>query len=252
MPAKSLLIAFMLCISGIVFSQTEIYTIYLKNGSTYKGMVVEKIPGETITIQTAENEKLKLSYDDIQKITLTEALEKNEYAKTDSIQPYRYKRRGFINYTEVSFSKGYGEVGNAGSNNKNTDRSFGIRTVNGFQFSEHISVGLGIGLEKYINVLLVPVTFDLRFTFKKGKTSPTLNINAGGAPNIKGVKEGGGFVVNPSFGIKTYVSRKTAFFFNVGYKIQQNSYDYQTGISGQTISFSSALNFVTFSAGLAF
>ena len=252
MSTKSLLIIFMLCISGIVFSQTEIYTIYLKNGSTYKGTLVEKIPGETITIKTAENEELKLSYDEIQKITTTEALKENENVKPDSIQPYRYKRRGFINYTEISFSKGFGEVGNGGSNNTNIDRSFGIRTVNGFQFSEYLSVGLGIGLEKYISALLVPVTFDLRFTFKKGKTSPTLNINAGGAPNIKGVKEGGGFVVNPSFGIKTYVSRKTAFFFNVGYKIQQDSYNYQTGIYSQTISYSALLKFVTFSAGLAF
>ena len=227
MPSKSLLIAFMLCISGIVFSQTEQYTIQLKNGNTVKGTLVEKIPGETITIKTAENEELKLTYEEIQKITTTEALEKAANVDHDSIQPYRYKRRGFINHTEASFILGVGSV--AGTTQKNEDRGFGIRTVNGFQFSETMALGIGLGIERYIDAILIPVTVDIRATLRKGKTSPTININAGYAPNVKGFKEGGGFTINPSFGIKTYISRKTAFIFNVGYKIQQDQYTYYAG-----------------------
>ncbi|MES2555594.1 MAG: hypothetical protein V4604_05550 [Bacteroidota bacterium] len=251
MPTKSLLITFMLCISGIVFSQTELYTIQLKNGNTVKGTLVEKIPGETITIKTAENEELKLAYDEIQKITTTEAPKENETIKSDSIPPYPYKKRGFINHTEASFILGVGSVSGVGQ--KNEDRGFGIRTVNGFQFSETMALGIGIGLEKYIDAVLVPVTLDARATLMKGKTSPTININVGYAPNIEGFNEGGGFVINPSFGVKTYVSRKTAFFFNVGYKIQQDKFSYYAGgnfYNKQTTNVT--FKFINFSLGLAF
>lgn len=251
MSTKNLLIIFMLCISGIVFSQTEQYTILLKNGNIVKGTLVEKNPGETITIRTAENEELKFAYDDIQKMTNTAAQEKSNTKEVDSIQPYKYKRRGFINHTEASFLLGVGSATNSGMTNFN--RGFGIRTVNGFQFSETMALGIGLGIERYIDFVLVPVTFDARATLLKGKTSPTININFGYAPNIKGFKEGGGFVVNPSFGVKTYVSRKTAFFFNVGYKIQQGKYDYYAG--GDFINKKKATvtySFINFSLGFAF
>ncbi len=250
MPYKSFLIIVMFCISGIAFSQTEYYTIQLKNGNTVKGTLVEKIPGETIVIRTAENEELKLAYADIQKITNNEALENASTIKTDSIKPYPYKRRGFINHLEASFILGVGTVSNVGQ--KNTDRGFGIRLVNGYQFSETMALGLGIGLERYTNEVLVPVTFDARATLLKGKTSPTININVGYAPNIKGFEEGGGIVVNPSLGVKTYVSRKTAFFFNVGFKFQQDKYTYYDNNLFKKQSVEVWFKFVNFSAGLAF
>lgn len=251
MPTKSFLITVILCISGFAFSQTEHYTIQLKNGNTVKGTLVEKIPGETITLRTIENEELKVAYTDIQKITNTTVQEKSEKAGPDTIKPYIYKKRGFINHTEASFILGVGTVSGVGQ--KNTDRGFGIRMVNGFQFSETMSLGLGLGLEKYMDAVLVPVTFDARATLLKGKTSPTININFGYAPNIKGFKEGGGFVVNPSFGVKTYVSRKTAFFFNVGYKIQQDKYGYYAGGDFMNKKMATVtFNFINFSVGLAF
>lgn len=251
MPCKKLLIILMLCISGISFSQTEIYTIYLKNGSTYKGTLVEKIPGETITIKTAENEALKLTYDEIQKITTTEAAA--ETTASDSTQSNSYQKRGFLLHTEAGFMLGVGKV--SGLTQKSDNTGFGFRIVFGFQSNETMALGFGLGLDKYANDVLIPVTIDLRATLLKGKTSPTINVNAGYAPNILGVKEGGGFVVNPSIGIKTYLSKKTAFFFNLGYKVQQDKYLYvyytQGGFGGVKTG-TKAFNFVNFTAGFAF
>ncbi|HLP53782.1 MAG TPA: hypothetical protein VK151_02090 [Fluviicola sp.] len=251
MPFKSLLIALMLCIPGALLAQTEIYTIYLKNGTTYKGTLVEKIPGETITIRTAENEVLKLSYDDIQRTTNTAAEEQAKAAKPDSSGTYSYKKRGYIAHLEGSFLLGFGSVSGIGQQNE--DRGFGLRWVNGYQFSETMAIGFGLGVEKYLEALLIPMTLDIRATLIKGKTSPTINVNAGYAPNSKGFNEGGGFVFNPSIGIKSYVSHKTAFIFNIGFKAQQDQYSYYAGGNFVTKQKGSAMfKFVNFSLGLSF
>ncbi len=249
MPFKSLLIALMLCIPGALLAQTEIYTIYLKNGTTYKGTLVEKIPGETITIRTAENEMLKLSYDDIQRTT--NSTDQQKLKEKDSTGTYIYKKRGFISHLEGSFLLGVGSVSGIGQQNE--DRGFGLRWVNGYQFSETMAIGFGLGVEKYIDALLIPVTLDIRATLRKGKTSPTINVNAGYAPDVSNPNGGGGFLFNPSIGIKSYVSRKTAFLFNVGFRVQQDQYTYYAGGNFMNKQKGTALfKFINFSVGLSF
>ena len=137
-----------------------------------------------------------------------------------------FKKRVYINLTEISFCTGVGKIKeDYYSSSKNDYYSFGFRTVNGYQFNEHLSLGIGIGVDRYNNdATLLPITFDARATIKKGRVSPVFTANAGyaiGLGSTIGQRSAkGGLVFNPQFGLKTYIHKNVACLFNIGYKWQ--------------------------------
>ncbi|MDP1745741.1 MAG: hypothetical protein Q8L90_09200, partial [Bacteroidota bacterium] len=67
---------------------------------------------------------------------------------------------------------------------------------------------------------LIPFTIDTRINFRKGKICPVLNLNAGYSV---GVQNSSGLAANPSIGMKLYLTKKIAYIFNIGYKVQQQN-----------------------------
>jgi hypothetical protein len=195
--------------------------VYLKNGSIIRGIIVEQIPNQSIKIQTKDRNIFVFKYDEIEKITKENLPLDN--TNNDS-KDASFKKRGFINLTEINFSPGIGNVNTETLTYKNADFSFGFRTVNGYQINEHLSLGLGIGIDKYKYSTLLPITFDARATILKGKVSPVFTANIGYSVGLNEVK--GGFVINPQFGIKTYLSENVAYLFNLGYKWQAQEATY--------------------------
>ena len=66
---KLLLLAVMLIVSMSVFSRTCLETVYLKNGSIIKGVIVEYQPEKSVKILTADNSVFVCNVDDIEKVT---------------------------------------------------------------------------------------------------------------------------------------------------------------------------------------
>ena len=163
-----------------------------------------------------------------------------------------YRTKGYLRILETGFGLGIGEVD--GTSGKNTDRFFALKFVNAYQANESISVGIGVGFEKFSAVNTIPITFDLRFYPLKGKVSPTLNLAVGYGFDTKafknGIKEGEGLVFHPSVGIKSFVSKRAAFIFNVGYRIQGSNVFVVNGFSTKTVS--TYFKFITFNLGISF
>ena len=140
----------------------------------------------------------------------------------------------FINITEFGFARGI--------IHENRDQSFGFQTINGFEFNNRVSVGLGVGAEKYLgkaeydnkvsNLTLLPVFSDVRVYFGKGKLQPFMGQSVGYAfcidqpvdYNYFGLyDEKGGIMLSPSFGFRTNGNSKVNYIMNLGYRYQENT-----------------------------
>jgi hypothetical protein len=231
--------------------------VYLKNGNILKGIIIEQVLNQSIKIQTREKNVFVVKYEEIEKIT-KEQDESTErlYRRND------LKRNGFINITEIMINSGIGEIRWDPYSAINNYNGFGIKTVNGFQFSRHISTGFGIGFDKFNQFMIMPITFDFRATVLEKRLSPTFNASIGYDIGLSTENEGmlhsssgnDGLELNASIGTKIYISKNVAYLFSIGYKFQSLEEYYGNknwgNIQGPLGNFTSS--FITFSTGFLF
>jgi hypothetical protein len=248
---NAIFLAFVL-VCNISYGQNNMEdVVYLKNGSVIRGIIIEQVPNQSIKIQTKDRNVFVFKFDEIEKMTKENLPVDNSYNNSKATD---FKKSGFINVTEINYSLGVGDVIVGNYTYKNVDNSFGFRTINGYQLNEHLSLGIGIGIDKYKSATLLPITFDARATILKGKVSPVFTANIGYAVGLNDVK--GGLVINPQIGFKTYISKNVAYLFNVGYKWQGqevmyfSGYNYYGGYSTTTENVN--FQFITISTGFAF
>lgn len=190
--------------------------VYLKNGAIIRGIIIEQVPNKSLEIKSNDNNYLIFNMDEVQKIT-------KENKLTD---PTEYKKKGFLSINELGFGFGINTI-NTYHGSVDIDKQYpiiGIRTINGYQLNEYFSFGLGIGFEAFLDGdekgALMPLMLDARMNFRKGKYAPTLNLNCGYSV---GFQNSSGIAANPSIGLKIYLTKKIAYLFNIGYKVQQQN-----------------------------
>ena len=192
--------------------------VYLKNGNIIRGIIIEQIPNQSLKIQTVDRNVFVFKIEEVEKMT-------KENIPGTSLRETQRKKKGYINISEINFSPGItGAKINDDIKVKNEDISFGFKTVNGYQVSEHFSIGLGLGIDRYKEATLIPITLDLRFPVLKAKMSPVFIFGVGRSSGLNDVK--GGFTTNFGFGIRSYMSDNSAFIFNFGYKLQSTEVKY--------------------------
>ena len=244
----SLILAF-----NLSFGQNNMEdVVYLKNGSIIRGTIIEQIPNQSIKIQTKDRSVFVFKFDEIEKFTKENLISENPTTTTTITPKIKdFKKKGYINITEINYNPGTGST-NTGN------YTIGFKTVNGYQLNEHLSLGIGLGIDGNKNQTLLPITADIRGTILKGVVSPVINMNVGyslllNAKNNNIYSElKGGLVINPSFGIKTYISQNVAFLFNIGYKMQWQTLEYNDAYYGPEPSITTLYPFLTFNAGFSF
>jgi hypothetical protein len=135
----------LLAISSLSFAQEVMGdVVYLKNGGIVRGTIIEHILNKSIK-------------EDLPAIRLNKGS----------------KASGQIAYTSIienTFGLGVGDISMAYDIAENNDYSIGFRTINGCSFNEHVSVGLGLGIEKYGSLALIPITLDGGLLFLRAKS----------------------------------------------------------------------------------
>ena len=191
--------------------------VYLKNGAIIRGIIIEQIPNKSLEIKSNDNNFFIFKMDEVQKIA-----KENRLA-----DPEGYKKKGFLNITEMGLGFGVATIDTYRGSFKIKGQPpiVGLRTINGYQLNEYFSFGAGVGFEAFLDGdkkgALIPFTIDTRISFRKGKKlAPVLNLNGGYSV---GVQNSSGLAANPSIGMKLYVTKKIAYLFNVGYKVQQQN-----------------------------
>lgn len=120
-----------------------------------------------------------------------------------------YKQKGYSNITEANLGFGVGQY--------NREFSYGIQTINGYQFSPHVSLGLGAGYDKYKLVDYLSVFGDVHITLLQGPVSPFISAAYGYGIQLDG---GGGTYINPAIGLKVFTSSYSAISLSIGYRGQ--------------------------------
>lgn len=218
-----------LTITHVSFSQNNMEdVVYLKNGSIYRGIIIEEVPNQSIKIQTYDMNVLFFKLEEIEKFTKEYKLNnkkfKNKNLDSDRLPSQgEIRNQGFSTIFESSFSNGTGTYDFNYSTIRNVDWAVGFKTVNGYQFNDYLFAGGGVGVDFYSKSTYLPVSLDVRMSLLKDKFTPTINANIGYAFALNGAVEGG-YVVNPTVGFKVDVSEKVAYLFNVGVKFQQQTY----------------------------
>jgi hypothetical protein len=130
-----------------------------------------------------------------------------------------FKKRGFVNITEISYGLGFGRVDFKSNALTNETSIVGIRIINGYQLNEYFTFGVGIGFEKYLELPpLLPISLNARFIFLNKRISPYLDINtAYGFGLLK--ESSGGVSFNPNIGLRVFITNTSSFLLSIGYKI---------------------------------
>ena len=215
--------------------------VYLKNGSIIHGTIIEQVPNEMLKIQTKDKNIFVYRIDEILKITKEEVPgAPSRSARMKSAMTQERKKSGYTNITELTFAKSFENtttVYNYGQNSYyedshfdeiNNNPSVGIQSINGYQFSPYLSAGLGLGVNVYTGVVLMPVFIGVRANFMDKRVTPFLALDAGFAYSRKELIGGslasddkGGLMVCPAAGVKFFVIPKMALNLSLGFRYQE-------------------------------
>ena len=235
--------------------------VYLKNGSIYRGIIVEQVPGESINIETIGGNVFHVVIGDIVKITKEKKVlpatpapapapqetygrdrfySHYHHAMCDSSgkREFHFRKRGYFNTVQVLFDNLEG----------------GVRMVNGYKFGRLGYLGIGIGADflfkdmhghaDYSGVYL-PLYLHYGGDILKRRITPFYSIEAGYAmrlnpnnnndfmgsgnifttnSNITSVK--GGLMGGVGFGVKLYSRHKIfiSLSAHANFKQAENTY----------------------------
>ncbi|HNW90716.1 MAG TPA: hypothetical protein PKN48_13730 [Bacteroidales bacterium] len=195
-------------------------TIVLKSGQIILGEITDWKENTSLQIQTAESSIFVFPKNEIIKTPIYISQTTQSHNKES-----HNKESGFTNITEFNFAM-------YDIDDIYEDYDFGIQTINGYKFNRHLSLALGIGA--YFKAKSFPLFVDFRYNFLKSKVTPFLALDLGyciftGNDFITGKPEvNGGLLVAPAFGLKFFISPKTAINIGVGYWMQQSEWSSYT------------------------
>lgn len=194
--------------------------IYLKNGNVIRGKLVMSMFDDYMTVKTGDAEYLEIWYNKVDRIIFGK-----EAVKPQDTLPAFYTKPGFMHMTEVGIIAG---------NDDNVEGSaYSISTVNGYRFNTYFGAGVGIGIDGYDRITMMPVYLSLRGHLKKNHVTPFYFMNAGYSvawendhtPGVEYDYVRGGWMLQPGLGYM-FALKNMALYFNLGYKIQHSAIAY--------------------------
>ncbi len=207
---------------GGVFGQNATHkeVVYLKNGSIIKGTIVEWVPNESITIETADKSVFVCKISDIERVKRNLQLSDVEVSR--NVATNNQNRINTTPNYESSLSLGYGLA----SGKYGLD-VFCFNFVFGKNLNAHHFAGFGTGLRYFSNenteMTMVPILIDYRYKFFNQSMSPYLRLSGGYSVNVSNGLDNSGFIVDPRIGLEFPVGT-SKISFDMGYQTQQMAF----------------------------
>ena len=223
--------------SSIVFAQSPV-TLRLKNGSAIRGTLLSQSTDSTVRLQTYDQSIWTFDAADV----VSAATDPHP---TDPA--LRYKRRGFVHYTELGPLAGSNRASNG-----TTTSAFSFQITNGYKFNQWFYAGLGIGADLYAVQTFVPIVLSLRGDFTRhGDKIPYYFLEGGYSLNatsndVLNLRYRGGATGAAGVGLKILFRNNTGFTVGAGYRYQRSETDRTTG------TVTDDFNRITLRAGFSF
>lgn len=216
---RTAIVIISLLVSLLAFSQEAQYedVVYLKNGSVIRGMIIEQIPNQNITIQTADRNLFVFEVDQIEKITKEEIPADAQKKSGDISGECTIKDKGFEATIDLllGIQLDWGEP------------VLGMHAIAGYRFFPQLFVGAGAGMEVYFEETYAPLFVQIRTDFIQAKVSPFFAANVGYAYGWVDGEDGsdwGGVFMEPCVGFRINVAEHFGLNISSGFKFQRAYY----------------------------
>ena len=209
---KIILGLFFSFIFTMAYSQSAVLeTIYLKNGSIVKGMIVEIVPNVSYTVKSADGSIFVCLIADIIKI-VREPIETNSAKVTDKTGKVKLHNKGYEGLVEFGYGAASGKYG--------LD-VVKLNIINGYRINKYLFAGGGFGFRKYPyrGTVTIPVFADIRAQLIHKNVNPFAAVSVGVGLNKS--DDFLGLLVNSSLGVKFNTANNLSYHFSLGYDTQQ-------------------------------
>ncbi len=168
--------------------------VYLRDGSIYRGKVIEQTLEGPLVIQTWSGMTLHLSQKKVRRV-IQKCPDTGSARNIAAPKPYSFQERGWFNATQLSYLAGNTWRGGVAT-------GYSLHNITGYAFSRWIGVGLGIGVDTYspylhnINQPTYPVFVEARGYFLAKPVTPFYAAGAGWGFAGGGAEDRQGFTEN--------------------------------------------------------
>ena len=250
-PMKNLLILVCFFFSGFLYAQdAPLQVVHLKNGSIFKGYILEDAPAGKIKIELPDGQIVEVSESEVVKVTEKE----KERVKKKRPENAFLIDKGVFHFTSFGFSGATQEFGGLSFN-------VNIHQELGFQFGPKLGLGIGSGWEVFSperGEMIIPVFANLHYYPSGGKSGFNMSL-AGGygfglTNNRTGVFEAkGGYLAYGALGYLWPSSDKIKILADLGFRLQKAEFtETATPIGGSTLERDLLFRRITFRVGLLF
>jgi len=191
--------------------------VYLKDGSKFRGKILDYQPGKSLTIETWSGQQLKFDGVVVKKIRQ----ELIATQKGKRVNNYEFRENGYFNSTDVSVNW---------SENRWGDPVLGasIANVTGYQFNRFVGAAVGVAFDTYHlfdEDKYIPVFAEVRGYLLKKNTTPMYRYQVGYGFGLKDLernlfKSEGGLYSYPAIGFRFGGKSGGNATLDIGYKIQ--------------------------------
>lgn len=191
--------------------------VYLKDGSTLRGTIIEQTPNDYVKIGIAGGSVVEISMSEVKRIKADKG---NYVFNADGSNS---KSKGF--YTGYNVQTMFGSQGDFEFEQRLVFGA-GIQYSLGYQFNKYASLGGGFGLQLY-DKIFGDIFVQARGFLPLGKISPTIAMDAGyGVPLIlsgvgnNATQQKGGVSMRPSIGLRIATRNRADILLDAGYQFQ--------------------------------
>lgn len=213
-----LILSFIACINLLSYQLIDV--VYLKDGTTVRGTIIEQQPNVSVKIETPDGNVQVYSVDEIVKI-LKEEPAKSEIKPTSKLINRDQQNKYHIFYLGA-LTGGTKSVGSqpllGGVQSSSSQTNYALGFVIGNEVHRNNKLGLGIEYDRFTHSTKIPIFIDYRMIFK-GLHAQTfifadLGYSMSWIQGLAGMK-GDGLLFNPGFGIEG-----EPMILQVGYRYQ--------------------------------
>lgn len=213
--------------------------VYLKDGSTLRGQLLEYVPGERVRLKLS-NTEVTITAEDLLKV-VQEPVD-NQYLrrmKRQYNQVYRFPETGWYLHPSLYYLPGGGE--------NRADFGMGIQAIAGYQFTRWLGLGAGLALDDYSGSesgsTYLPAFVEIRSYLFRTRRTPYVTF-AGGygfttRPNAEigqwSQERQGGMMIYPAIGYRLSGKQSKNLTIDLGYKFQHSTVEDISGFNEEII-----------------
>lgn len=218
--------------------QAYVDELYLKNGSVFRGVILEYKQGELVRFELYTGDQLVFREGEIERVVQNKVVGNDlgrltkKQRKQRRVKTYEFSERGVYNVTYFAALPGrFLETAQLGA---------GLHNVTGFQFNRWFGLGLGLGVDNYSlnnGESFYPLYAEFRGYLRKSIKAPYYSFSAGYGFAFSDSSDGildakGGLMLHPAIGIRLGAGPDANVLMDIGYSFQKATIKRELWFSG--------------------